>query len=35
MAAHAQAGQLIREWRRRRSLSQLELASRSAVSGAT
>jgi transcriptional regulator with XRE-family HTH domain len=33
MAAHAQAGQLIREWRRRRSLSQLELASRSAVSG--
>jgi transcriptional regulator with XRE-family HTH domain len=33
MAAHAQPGQLIREWRQRRSLSQLELASRSAVSG--
>ena len=28
-----QAGPLLREWRRRRSLSQLELASRSAVSG--
>jgi transcriptional regulator with XRE-family HTH domain len=33
VSATSQAGPLIREWRRRRSLSQLELASRSAVSG--
>src|SRR5262245_36804110 len=33
LGAANQAGPLIREWRLRRSLSQLELASRSAVSG--